>query len=184
VKIVPFIKLATLIFAVNFILSAFALKFFRIFPLMQLFEQIMVSVILSAVCIGIAVLLLLKKSLIPSQRVPTIAWLILVAMLIMIILGPNTVMNVDRSRSFYVLSWVENNKIETTTNGELILNVESPEKFNIVSIKERLNEQSSRGLIEFRDNSYFLTWRGRLTFNMAETLAAFYKLDGWLKNRN
>ena len=183
-KIVPFIKLATLIFVVNFILSAFALKFLRIFSRIQLFEQIMVSVILSAVFIGIAVLLLRKKSLIPSQRVPTIAWLILVAMLIMIILGPNTVMNVDRSRSFYVLSWVEKGAIELTDDGQLILNVKSPEKFNLISIKERLDEQSARGLIEFRDQSYFLTWRGKLTLNIAQFLASFYKLDGWFKNRN
>lgn len=183
-KILSFLKLATLIFVVNFILSVVVLKFLRIFSDIQLFEQIIVSVILSAVFIGMAVLLLLRKSLIPSQRIPTLSWLILVAMLIMIILGPNTLVNVDRSRSLYVLSWVENKKIETTADGELILNVKSSEKFNLVSIKERLDEQSSRGLIKFRDQSYFLTWRGRLTLNMAETLAAFYKLDGWFKNRN
>jgi hypothetical protein len=102
----------------------------------------------------------------------------------MIILVPNTVLNVDRSRSLYVLSWVENKKIETNADGELILDVKSPEKFNVFSIKDRLNEQSSRGLIKFQDESYLLTWRGRLTLNLAETLAAFYELDGWFKNRN
>ena len=183
-KIVPFIKIATLIFAVNFMLSVFALKFFRTFSNIQLFEQIMLSALLAAFFVLVTVLLLSRNSFIPSQRIPTISWLILVSLLLIVTLGPNTVMNVDRSRSFYVLSWVEKSAIELTEDGRLVLNVNSPEKSNLVSIKERLDEQSARGLIEFRDQSYFLTWRGKLTLNIAEFLASFYKLDGWFKNRN
>lgn len=183
-KIVPFIKIATLIFAVNFILSMLALKLLRTFSDIQLFEQIMLSALTSAFFVWMTALLLSRNSFISSQRIPTISWIILVSMLLIVTLGPNTVMNVDRSRSFYVLSWVEKSAIEVTDNGQLILNVKSPEKFNLVSIKARLDEQSTRGLIEFRDQSYFLTWRGRLTLKIAEFLAAFYKLDGWFKNRN
>lgn len=183
-KIVPFAKIATLTFALNFILSAFALKFLRTFSNIQLFEQIMLSAIISALFVWVAALFLSRNSFMPSQRFPTVSWLILVSLLLIVTLGPNTVMNVDRSRSFYVLSWVERRAIEVTDDGQLVLNVNSPEKFNLISIKERLDEQSSRGLIEFRDQSYFLTWRGRLTLSMAEFLAAFYKLDGWFKNRN
>ena len=183
-KIVPFIKIATLIFAVNFILSMLALKLLRTFSDIQLFEQIMLSALTSAFFVWMTALLLSRNSFISSQRIPTISWIILVSMLLIVTLGPNTVMNVDRSRSFYVLSWVEKKAIKVTDDGKLILNVNSPEKFNLVSIKARLDEQSTRGLIEFRDQSYFLTWRGRLTLMIAEFLAAFYKLDGWFKNRN
>ena len=161
-----------------------ALKLLRTFSDIQLFEQIMLSALTSAFFVWMTALLLSRNSFISSQRIPTISWIILVSMLLIVTLGPNTVMNVDRSRSFYVLSWVEKSAIEVTDNGQLILNVKSPEKFNLVSIKARLDEQSTRGLIEFRDQSYFLTWRGRLTLMIAEFLAAFYKLDGWFKNRN
>jgi hypothetical protein len=109
--------------------------------------------------------------------------MLVVGMLTMMFIGPNTVMNIDRSRSFYVLSWADNKGISVDKSGELILNVRSPEKMNVVSIKERVEEQYSRGLIKLQDDTYILTTKGRFMLTMANSIASFYDLEGWAKNK-
>jgi predicted transcriptional regulator len=110
--------------------------------------------------------------------------MLLISTLLMLYLGPNTVMNIDRSRSFYVLSWVGNGDIQIS-NGQLNLSkVISDEKLNISAIKERIGEQVDRGLIERRRTTYILTQKGKVTLSIANRLASFYHLEGWFNNRN
>jgi predicted transcriptional regulator len=93
-------------------------------------------------------------------------------------------MNIDRSRSFYVLSWVGNGDIQIS-NGQLNLSkVISDEKLNISAIKERIGEQVDRSLIERRGTTYILTQKGKVMLSIANRLASFYHLEGWFNNRN
>ena len=110
-------------------------------------------------------------------------FLMLISLLIMFIIGPNTLLNIDRSRSFYVLSWVNSHSIKIGSNDELIINVKSPEKSNSIAIRERLQEQTERGLIHSNGNKYELTWKGKMAYQIAEVLAKFFALQGWMNNR-
>ena len=95
------------------------------------------------------------------------------------------ILNVDRSRSFYVLSWINEGKVLVKTDGDYYLSgVVSSEGASLDSIKQRLVEQNDRGLIEIKGNKVILTKLGTLFFISAEKLANLYNLQGWKLNRH
>lgn len=177
-------KLLTLIFLGELLISMLCLKLIRIFTEIELFEAIIFSSIVSALFLVLLAYVLWHMKILTIQLVPTICWALITSMLIVVILGPNTVMNIDRSRSFYILSWVQNGGIRIDEDGKLLIQVDSPERLNTRGIQERLLEQSSRGLLELRGQTYYLTNTGKITLAVANTIANFYHLDGWFKNRN
>lgn len=91
-------------------------------------------------------------------------------------------LNIDRSRSFYVLSWIQSNQI-TYVNGELdISRVNSQEKNNESAIRNRIEEQLSRGLLIESQSDLALSFRGLLVLNASDYLAEIFNLNGWLQN--
>lgn len=184
VKIASYAKYAASILTVNFILSALILKAFRHYAGYQLFEQILLSCLIGALLLVLTIrLVVIVKPISADVRVFMI-WMILLSSTLMLSVGPNTVMNIDRSRSFYVLSWVQNGDVKFE-NGQLSLSgVKSSEKLNPLSIRERVDEQISRRLIELRGQKYYLSKKGKLTLSVAKKIADFYLLEGWFKNQN
>jgi hypothetical protein len=95
----------------------------------------------------------------------------------------NVILNVDRSRSFYVLSWVRYEKI-TLKNGNLDYSlVQSTEKNSYEAITQRLKEQTERGLIRVSDKCE-LTVRGKMTVHISDFLANAFSLEGWKSNNH
>jgi hypothetical protein len=95
----------------------------------------------------------------------------------------NVVLNVDRSRSFYILSWVRFEKIELV-NGTLNLEkVYSSEKLNSRAIEQRLDEQISRGLVSNNGN-FKLTFRGKITVHFSDFIGNKFSLNGWEMNNH
>jgi len=93
-----------------------------------------------------------------------------------------TLVNVDRSRSFYVLSWIDAGEV-TNVGGQLDLSkVDSLEKLNPDAIQSRLAEQTQRGYIENQSNKWVLTKKGKSLLLFANWLANKFKLAGWLSN--
>jgi hypothetical protein len=93
----------------------------------------------------------------------------------------NVVLNIDRSRSFYLLSWVRYEKIEVV-NGKLDLeNVRSSEKLNPEAISQRLAEQVSRGLVS-NDGKFELTFRGKMIVQFSDFIGSKFSLKGWEMN--
>jgi hypothetical protein len=92
-------------------------------------------------------------------------------------------LNIDRSRSFYVLSWVQNHDIRITNSGYDITEVKSYEKYSKFEIIKRLDEQRIRGLIKVDSSSLDLSIRGSVFYYSADKLAQIFKLDGWTSNK-
>jgi hypothetical protein len=176
-------KFLALIFLGQLLISMLCLKLMRVFTEVELFESIISSSVIATLFLILLTYLLWYKKVLTVQLVPTVCWALLTSMLFVVILGPNTVMNIDRSRSFYILSWVQNGGIRID-DGKLLMQVDSPERLNTRGIQERLLEQSSRGLLELRGQTYYLTDTGKITLSVANAIANFYHLDGWFKNRN
>ena len=95
------------------------------------------------------------------------------------------ILNVDRSRSFYVLSWINQGKVLVKNDGDYYLSgVVSSERESLDAIKQRLVEQRDRGLIEIKGDRVVLTKLGTFFYISAEKLAYLYDLKGWKLNRN
>ena len=91
--------------------------------------------------------------------------------------------NVDRSRSFYVLSWVVNHEIEISPDGYKLNPITSREKVNQIAITQRIDEQLERGLIKATNSKLELTRKGKLLYKFADQLANIYHLQGWFENK-
>ncbi len=102
---------------------------------------------------------------------------------VMVFISQNIYLNIDRSRSFYVLSWISKGEIISTTKGLDLQNVKSTEAENKSAILQRIVEQKSRGLIKKEKNTYKLTEKGNLILNFSELIGKIYDLRGWKMNR-
>lgn len=179
-----FAKITLLILFGEFFISAILLRILRNFGNLQLFEQIVISCVSGALILGLGILLFFEKIFPNFHDRFNILLILIASMLIMLIVAPNTVMNIDRSRSFYVLGWVENEGVRIDKEGALVLLVKSNERFSAVSIRERIDEQSARGLIMRQEDRYQLTRRGVIAVRISDFVAKFYGLEGWFNNRN
>jgi len=94
--------------------------------------------------------------------------------------------NIDRSRSFYLISWVKNYDVRFIRE-ELIVNegvIKSSEYDNSVAIKHRIIEQINRGLININvDNKLKLSAYGEAIYNISDTLSSLFNLNGWQRNK-
>jgi hypothetical protein len=153
----------------------FMLRFFSILNEL-LFEQILISGIVSG---ALAYYFLNKNQLSKLlKRIVAITFI-----LIFILTAQNLLLNIDRSRSFYVLSWVELGKVSSTTGGLSLNGVYSEEKLAVSGIKLRIFEQEKRGLISKTNGIYRLTFAGNIVLSVAERLAFVYKLENWKANK-
>ena len=139
-----------------------------------IFEQIIISSV-------VATLIILTASMYFNR-------LTFVNLLIIVLLSTtsaqffaNVMLNIDRSRSFYVLSWVRYEKV-TLNDGRLDYSlVKSPEKNSYGAITQRVEEQAERGLIKISDKCE-LTLRGKMTVHISDFLAKAFSLEGWKLN--
>jgi hypothetical protein len=144
-----------------------------------LFEQILFSAISPIILLILLNKPLLRRSLNFGDVYKEVSIMILVFILAMSF----SLVNVDRSRSFYVLSWVGNQKITCTETQYDLSQVQSEEKFNVDAISSRIDEQISRGLISISEDGCDLTNSGKVYLFLANTLAKIFFLDYWYKNR-
>ena len=170
-----------LTFLLGHILLSFTFLFFiRLINLGNdlLFEQILISGFL-----GYLVVTLLyfrinffsydwKKSLRDS----------LLGFMIYLLIALFTILNIDRSRSFYVLSWVAKGIVICTDSSLDLTKVQSKEKFNSIGISSRIEEQVKRNLVLKSDSGCQLTQYGELYLVSAEVLAEIFNLKNWELN--
>jgi hypothetical protein len=94
-----------------------------------------------------------------------------------------TLLNIDRSRSFYVLYWVDQYQLSKSFLFEDLKSVKSQERLNVVAVAERIVEQEKRKLIAEKNGSYQLSRLGHLTILFAEFLSDLFVLKNWDKNK-
>lgn len=178
------VRLCALFFVSELVFSVILLKVIRRFLSLELFESILLSCVLAMLTTFLLLWFYSLRSHFSSLMLSNLIWVLVTTMLLMIFVLPNTVVNIDRSRSFYVLSWVKNGDVFSNKAGGLVVQAKSPEGINAEGIQQRLEEQISRGLVKRQGESYYLTKKGNLTLWIANIIANFYDLDGWYKNRN
>lgn len=92
-------------------------------------------------------------------------------------------LNVDRSRSFYVLAWVDRYPISSQNlENDILENVRSPEKDSFFAIKQRIDEQVKRGYIREESGILDLTSKGSFMLKLSKLLANLYRLQNWTNN--
>lgn len=168
----------------NFLLSCLILILSRNFVEFDfpLFEEIVfVSILASLLTLGLTVYL--KKVGVLLDTIQVLSYVNVLALMLSILVLPYALLNVDRSRSFYVLSWVDQGKV-SNENSQTILEVESTEQADIAGVELRLKEQQQRGLIQETNGIYMITSMGKLTLGIANVLAKMFNLTNWEVNRN
>ena len=171
------------IFLWVFLLTSLVLIFARqIFEWdIPLLEQIVIVAILVSVLVKLIISMLQERIWLNYFRAVTLESIV-IGFLLTILLLSNTLINIDRSRSFYVISWVNNGSVRLVDN-ELKLSVNSSEAADIAAISMRLDEQVERGLLLKRGNTFEISGRGRLTLKIANTLAYLFDLENWKFNK-
>lgn len=168
----------------NFLVSCLILFFSRnlIDHNVPLFEEIIYASILSTLLtIGSTFFLKSRKLLHDSNRL--LVYINIIALLVSILILPYTLLNVDRSRSFYVLSWVDQNKI-SKFGDQFLVQVQSSESLDIPGVKQRVEEQQQRGLIRENNGVYQVTEIGSSMLGVANFLAKLFNLENWESNKN
>ena len=96
------------------------------------------------------------------------------------ILVTYSLVNIDRSRSFFVLKWVAQYSESGVTILELgkIKNLSANEKF---AIEKRILEQSQMGFISKKQDKFYITKAGKLLVFVFENFASIENLDGYKK---
>lgn len=94
-----------------------------------------------------------------------------------------TLLNIDRSRSYFVIGWIHEGNV--TIKGERYDydNVNSPEKVNAQASDLRISEQISRGYVIRRNGILELSTSGKTLHKVAELLSEIYSLDNWKLNK-
>ena len=103
------------------------------FPLFE--EIIAVSTLAALSTFGLS--LYLKKVSFINDSIRLICYVNFIALLISVLVLPYSLLNVDRSRSFYVLSWVDQGRI-LNENSRTVVKVYSTEAADIAGVELRL----------------------------------------------
>ena len=95
----------------------------------------------------------------------------------------NIPLNIDRSRSFYVLGWVKSHQIEKSVSGITLRYIQSKEKKPNSAIEQRIEEHISRGIFRVNKNNVLeLSTSGSILYYLSEASAEIFNLNGWKVN--
>jgi hypothetical protein len=166
-----------------FILLFFGIRIFG-FGNSLIFEQITCVTVLSTLAIFFWDIGNGGKSWRLGLHSPGLMYKYLCIALIVFTVAQASILNIDRSRSFYVLAWVQEGKVLVTGNQIDLSKVVSAEASSMTSIQTRLIEQSQRGLVTIKEGKYSLTKKGSLVLRISDLIAGVFKLELWAKNRN
>lgn len=91
-------------------------------------------------------------------------------------------LNIDRSRSVFILAWVNNHEIDVSQGNVRVVKFTSSEMENLDALKLRIDEQVQRGLIKVGSDKIFLSASGKLVLHFSQKIASIFQLDGWEQN--
>ena len=154
----------------NYLMVANLILFYIIQLVFQgtlIFEKIIASTL-----ILILLLLLVKKF---NYKRLSIILIVCMSMILLFV-------NIDRSKSFYILFWVENNKISISGNNETYLNnfPKIKNRINEYDFSQRIKEHEARGLISSGNGELVLTKTGKFILLTSDLLARSFRLNGWV----
>jgi hypothetical protein len=109
---------------------------------------------------------------------------VIISFLVLYISFATVLVNVDRSRSIFVLSWVGNNLVKIEPPGYDLSLIKSYASKDYEGIEMRLNEHMKRNLIQTNGSQVSLTSYGSILLGIIEFSAKFFNLQGFYKNSN
>jgi hypothetical protein len=163
-----------IIAGISILINLFALR--KIDENGLLFEQIFISGLIS-----IFIFLVYNSVFRKKYNLKVMYIIILLACLFQFIF-----VNIDRSRSFYVISWVQNHNMYFINDQVTVLDgkIKSEESINKFGIESRIKEQLERNILFVNPNSKLeLTTYGELIYDISEKLSKLYSLGGWQQNK-
>jgi|688.fasta_scaffold678286_1 hypothetical protein len=105
----------------------------------------------------------------------------LVSVVVMFTLLSFSLLNIDRSRSVYLLKWVSiSEKSETTF--QVFIDSRANSKLDVRDLTQRLNEQKSLKTISIHENQIELTLFGRFIVWTSNFVGSFQNLKGYKSN--
>ena len=163
--------------------TCLVLFFIRAFLSLEipLFEQIILASCISAV-IGFLFFVIRIRFAESIYNLDEVISLIMISSLISALIFPLSLVNIDRSRSFYVLSWVEYGLI-SKENGTLKFEIKSTEASDRNGVELRLNEQIQRGLVVEKGGGFQLSQTGRMLISLSNLLSDIFRLENWTLNK-
>ena len=164
------------------------LYFFRALHLLQrlLFEQIILSVLVTTALALVLPYAIKNSQLGLVKRLRGFHYKYLACLIAGAIFftSTSTILNIDRSRSFYILSWINKNLVTLKGSEYDLSSVKSSEKLNVDGISMRILEQQNRGIIIKNGEKFKLSSKGKFTLEVANILARVYSLNGWYENNH
>lgn len=88
-------------------------------------------------------------------------------------------LNIDRSRSFFLLKWVESSGSHGTTITELQKHKNLSDS-DLVAVKQRVKEQDQSGFIFKENERIYISRQGKILVFIFRNLASFENLKGYL----
>ncbi len=118
--------------------------------------------------------------LIPSsKRFPVNGFQRLLISLIVFLILSTLLLNIDRSRSVFLLKWTKEVGISHSVSAESIIRYKHFPLSDLSPISQRLNEQSQLGTLNKSGSHYSLTLVGRLIVRLAEVVSRVASLNGY-----
>ena len=159
-----------------FLLTSMGLAFIRkLLPSSDLFTQINIASVLCGATIFL--MLILRRKLCYENVL-----LMIVISLVFFISHQMVLLNIDRSRSYYVIGWVHAGNVEVLNDLYTYDKVVSLEKKNEEASNMRINEQINRGVMVKVGGNLKLTLSGKAMFQTAEILSKIFTLENWKEN--
>jgi hypothetical protein len=132
-------------------------------------------------CLNVLVFLGLARLRVKNQFDKIVA--IVFIGLFLMFLNQMFILNIDRSRSTYVLAWVDKGYVSNDSSAGLITNgILSKENLNEEATIQRIRENIDRGLISVSEESVRLTSAGRFLLLISQETADIFDLKGWKLN--
>ena len=105
----------------------------------------------------------------------------LVSVLVMFTILSFSLLNIDRSRSIYLLKWISVSESSTLTP-KVFIKSHAQSDQDIRDLTQRLHEQEALGSVSLESDSLKLTSLGQIIVTSSYFLAKFESLDGFNSN--
>lgn len=176
---------------IKWFITAFLSVFFSVTTLLflrvmdtngDLFSQINLSVAVSFLVIFM--LILIKKTIFHgnSGLVRAMHINLTVHLLVFLVLQ-FSLLNIDRSRSFYILAWADQRNVFVSEFEYIMNDVKSLEKLNSEAIAARIDEQIEKRFLRIEGKKVVPTKSGEFLVYMSNKLATIFRLNNWNLNK-
>jgi hypothetical protein len=106
----------------------------------------------------------------------------LVATLMAFIIVAVLFLNIDRSRSFYLLKWVNQYSVNGFATLETILVTKGFDDVQAQALKQRLKEQAESATLSVEGEKIRLTVLGRIIVSISNFFAGVFRLNGYINS--